>query len=217
MYRKRQQPKPHQRRHPPWRSRALYSNSLVEADASREGDEPEEAAEEEAAEEERREEEAGQDKDSRHGGSSDRGWFAVNTANAGSLIATGGVDSVVWRAVPRTEAAVRSGMPLYGIDGLMPIATMLNADATIVRTTYRLESGETADITQQKMAGARTGAPAGSVTVSAERPVVDVQNARQTVVNSPFFPSLWTIVRGDVQLTLRGPDAQALGAKLRLD
>jgi hypothetical protein len=107
-------------------------------------------------------------------------------------------------------------MPLYGIDGLMPIATMLNADATIVRTTYRLESGETVDITQQKILGAQTGAPAGSITVSAERPVVDVQNARQKAV-SPFTPTLSTIVRGDVQLTLRGPDAQALGATLRLD
>jgi hypothetical protein len=140
----------------------------------------------------------------------------VNTA-APAFIAAGVAYDVGWHQVPRTEAAARSGMPIYGIDGLMPIATMLNADATSVRTTYRLESGETVDITQQKILGAQTGTPAGSVTVAAERPVVDVQNARQTVVNSPFFPSLWTIVRGDVQLTLRGPDAQALGARLRLD
>jgi hypothetical protein len=115
-----------------------------------------------------------------------------------------------WRPLPRTEAAARSGMPLYGIEGLTPVATMLSADAVVVRTVYRMDSGETFELVQQWMTGATGDQAPATTTVAAEQPVIDVQRAAAS--------SVWSTMRGDFLLTLRGnvnPDA--LGAKLRVD
>jgi hypothetical protein len=135
----------------------------------------------------------------------------------------------------RTEAAARSGMPLYGITGLTPQATMLSADSATVRTVYRLESGETVDVTQQRIVKPAEQLADGAVTVTAQAPVVDVQNARQQTVAGGAAanreaqrggqqvadaapPTVWSTVRDDVRVTLRGPaNVSALGERLRID
>jgi hypothetical protein len=128
-------------------------------------------------------------------------------------------------------------MPLYGIEGLTPMLTMLSADNAAVRTLYNLASGETLEIVQRRVAlqqqadtrGERVGE---SVTVVADAPAVDVQSARQQAAAGaprPPPPSAappppaagspaWSTVRGDWQLTVRGTtNPSAFGGRLRLD
>jgi hypothetical protein len=146
-------------------------------------------------------------------------------ANQGRILVDGMVvnagtpaDGIIWRTLPRTQAAAWSGMPLYGIDGLTPSSTMLSADNTIVRTVYRLDSGETIDVTQQKVVNPPV-VPNAQVTVVAEAPVVDVQNTRATPSTvRPSSPSEWSTERDGVRLTLRGAaNLPALGERLRVD
>jgi hypothetical protein len=125
-------------------------------------------------------------------------------------------------------------MPLYGIAGLTPQQTMLSADSATVRTVYRLESGETVDVTQQRIVKPAEQLGDAAVTVTAQAPVVDVQNARQQTVaggapaNSEpqrlppltdgLVPTVWSTVRDNVRVTLSGPaNVSALGERLRLD
>jgi len=126
------------------------------------------------------------------------------------------VDGIDWTVLPRTDAAARSGMALYGIDGLAPARTMVNADASKVRTVYIVDAAEI-ELLQEKQPPAPNGAavatpdPAAvSFTTSAA-----LQAASR---NQQKSSSLWSSVRGDVVLTVRaGADAAALGARVRLD
>ena len=154
--------------------------------------------------------------------------MVINTGNALQRSA----DGSVWQPIQRSDAAARTGMPLYGIDGLTPELTTISPDGASVRTVYRLASGEVLEVVQRRRQEA-----AERVNVVAEAPVVDVQNARvqqqapatgqqsQDTVNqgrivlpaSPA-PPVWSTVRGDVLLTLRGTaDPGALASKLRRD
>ena len=144
-----------------------------------------------------------------------------------------------WRTLPRTEAAARSGMALFGLNGLTPRATMLSADNSTVRTIYTMESGETVELTQQKTGDQKNAFSDTSTSVTATAPTVDVQNARQARVPEPSqtpapapagaapasapappapAPPVWSQIRGDVRLTLRGTaNADAVAQRLRLD
>ena len=149
------------------------------------------------------------------GGGATQGRILVDgvVVNAGRPI-----EGILWRTLPRTQAAALSGMPLYGIDGLTPSSTQLSADNTIVRTEYRLDSGETVEITQQQVPNPPLS-PTTQVNVAAEAPVVDVQNARvaSSFSRSPA-PSVWWTERDGVRLTLRGAaNLPALGERLRVD
>jgi hypothetical protein len=155
--------------------------------------------------------------------------MAVNGVNAALLRSA---DGAVWQSIPRGEAAVRTGMTLYGIEGLTPALTTISADGASVRTVYRLPTDAVLEIVQR-----RRDDPAGSVTVLAEAPVVDVQNARvqqqslsglqpsanpvnqgRLLVPEPASVPVWSTVRGDVLLTLSGvADPAALASRLRPD
>jgi hypothetical protein len=123
-----------------------------------------------------------------------------------------------WRAVPRTEAAARTGMPLYGIDGLEPTLTELSGDGALVRTQYRLGSGAIVELIQQRAAP--------------ENPAQDIQSTARAFgaagrvgggVTARVTPlrRTWVDVRGAVRVTLQtasdAPDLAALGAQLRVD
>lgn len=146
--------------------------------------------------------------------------IVADAARAGANESAPPVESIVWQELPRTEAAVRSGMPLFGIDGMIPESTMLSADTSMVRTTYRLESGERVDLVQRNrarpaLASAFASAPPPPAPASAgagEPATVDVERAR--AASRPW----WSEARGDVALTVfGGPNPGALGARLRLD
>ena len=126
------------------------------------------------------------------------------------------VDGIDWTVLPRTDAAARSGMALYGIDGLAPARTMVNADASKVRTVYIVDAAEI-ELRQEKQSPAPTGAGAAapdSAAVTFTTSGASPAAARNQQTSS----SLWSSVRGDVLLTLRaGADAAALGARVRLD
>lgn len=99
-------------------------------------------------------------------------------------------------------------MPLYGIEGLAPTATMLSVDERTVRTTYRLATGQSVEVVQQRL-GERPD-PA-----SAPGPLADPGGVAG-VADQP----VWSTRRGDLQLTIRGMTAAqlaALGDQLRLD
>ena len=107
--------------------------------------------------------------------------------------------------MPRTEAAARTGMALYGITGLSPSATMLSADGTIVRTIYKTEMGEAVEIWQQRMP--LPDAP-GRGSLGGQT----LNRAADT------FTGSWTATYGDVQVTLRGgADVASWGERLRVE
>jgi plasmid stability protein len=122
-----------------------------------------------------------------------------------------------WREVPRTEAAARTGMPLYGIDGLEPLYTGLSADGAVVRTLYRLESGAQVQLVQQR-------------NVPSEAPATDVQSTRRALqagrtggLAEPQAGAAQplTVVHGNMRLTLQAAsdaaDLAALSMRLRVD
>jgi hypothetical protein len=113
-----------------------------------------------------------------------------------------------WRTVPRTEAAATSGMPLYGIEGLAATATMLSDDNRAVRTTYRLATGQSVEVVQQRL-GERPDPASAPGTLADRAGVAGVAD-----------PPVWSTRRGDLRLTVRGMTAAqlaALGDQLRLD
>ena len=125
-----------------------------------------------------------------------------------------------WQMVPRTVAAVRTGMPLYGIAGLESVYTAISADQRSVRTGYRLESGAVIELEQQ---GATSPPPPpwpslqaiGSGFATGERA------ARAVGALDAVPPRVWSVVRSGTRLSLRtttaATDLEALGAKLRIE
>ena len=125
------------------------------------------------------------------------------------------VDGIEWTLLARSTAAERSGMALYGIAGLTPARTMVNADASKVRTVYLVDGAEV-ELLQEKQSPTPSGAAATSdpAAVSFARSAGSQAESQ----NQQRSSSLWSSVRGDVVLTLRaGADAAALGARVRLD
>jgi hypothetical protein len=92
-----------------------------------------------------------------------------------------------WRSLPRTAAAVQSGMALRGIDGMVPSSTMLSADNTVVRTLYQIQPGQTLEIWQGSGVGALTNAPAD----------------RRSLTPFPWQEG-WSMAVEDVLLLLKG-------------
>lgn len=119
----------------------------------------------------------------------------------------------VWQTLPRTEAAARTGMALYGIDGLDPTLTAVSTGGGAVRTVYTTESGETVELVQHRVA-----TPAPSVTRVLTSPQVSSFAAGGLAAGGG--PE-WSTVRGDVRVTIRSAsaatDLSALGAKIRVD
>jgi hypothetical protein len=121
-----------------------------------------------------------------------------------------------WRPLPRTEAAARSGMALYGFDGLEPVATFISSDNRVVRTTYRLESGATVELEQER---ALPPAVSNSLQAAGRAPV---QGGRASIAADVAASSAeWSEIRGDVRLSLRtgsvSGDATALSRRLRVE
>lgn len=150
-------------------------------------------------------------------------------------VAVGGVApatpaaALEWRAVPRTEAAVRAGMPLYGVEGLAPVATSVSTDGRSVRTWYRLQGGELLELIQSRVTvDARTlgsearapGAPQRSVETSV-RTLAPTARGAVLADAAPTGARTWFTTRGDVRVVLRTTaptaDLDALGARLRVD
>jgi hypothetical protein len=146
------------------------------------------------------------------------------TISLGADVAAAASRATEWRPLPRTEAAARTGMPLYGIDGLEPVLTALSGDGARVRTTYRLASGDVVELVQQRPV---PGAPQVGADSLAIRPLAPIEVTRRataraeagTMLKLPSPRRTWTSVRGDVRITLTSDaaDLNALGAKLRVD
>jgi hypothetical protein len=126
--------------------------------------------------------------------------------------------SAAWQSVPRTEAAARSGMALYGIEGLDPLQTMIPADGAIVRTTYRLESGELVQLEQRRSA-LTDRVPASLQETVRARPAAPA--AQSTVDTDADGTRTWSAVLGAARLTLRASSPSAnlemLAQRLRVD
>ena len=121
-----------------------------------------------------------------------------------------------WRLVPRTTAAARTGMPIYGIDGLAPVRTELNVDGTTVRTTYRLEFGDVELL--QQLSTAEAGVNDRQATA---RALPSAARGGFAGNLSPAVPRTWSGILGNARVTLRTTspvaDLDALGARLRVD
>jgi hypothetical protein len=142
---------------------------------------------------------------------------AVTSAPTAAVAPPAAADMSTWRPLPRTEAAARSGMALYGFDGLEPVATFISADNRVVRTTYRLESGATVELEQE-----RALPPAISNSLqAARRAPVQAGRVAGIAADAAANAAVWSEVRGDVRLSLRTPsvaqDLNALGATLRVE
>jgi hypothetical protein len=118
-----------------------------------------------------------------------------------------------WRVVSRTEAAVRTMMPLYGIPGLTPTFTAIDAARPAVRTMYQLPSGSLVELVQEPLGGATFRSPVA--------PPAPALGAADLAADSLADPRVWSGVRGNARLTLRAlsdePDVSALSSGLRLD
>ena len=128
-----------------------------------------------------------------------------------------------WQTVPRTEAAARTGMALYAIDGLEPVLTAISPDGRSVRSVFRLETGETVDVEQQRPAADTAGpSPAAGTTATTAAPRRAFVSAGGAVMADTAPPArVWTSQRGDVLITLRTTstttDLNAIGNRLRVD
>jgi hypothetical protein len=111
-------------------------------------------------------------------------------------------DGIDWLVVSREAARERSRMSLYGIDGLTPARTMVNADGSKVRTVYVVNAAEVVLLQE------RQAAPP-FLTGAGVAPAADPQPAAGLV--------RWSARRGDVVLTVQGVDAAVWGARVRLD
>jgi hypothetical protein len=123
-----------------------------------------------------------------------------------------------WRPLPRTEAAARTGMPLYGIDGLEPQSTALSADGALVRTLYRLVSGDLVELVQHRIT---PNSPPGLDRQATTRAFNGIGRAGVVADRAAAVPRTWSDVRGGVRITLQttsgAADLDALGTRLRVD
>jgi hypothetical protein len=117
--------------------------------------------------------------------------------------------------LPREAATARSGMALYGIEGLTPSRTMINADASRVRTVYTVNAAEVV-LLQEKQPPPEATANQGRVTFNGA-PAVSTEKPADLALRRAQSPTVWSSVRGEVIITVRGADAAALGARVRLD
>ena len=120
-----------------------------------------------------------------------------------------------WRVVSRTEAAAATGMPLYGIDGIPPSSTAVDAQSNSVRTVYQLPSGSMLELVQQPLKEPSPGA-------LFSRPAEALAEAGARRAEAGIAPSpAWSGVRGNARLTLRPlsgtADVSAFSTRLRLD
>jgi hypothetical protein len=145
---------------------------------------------------------------------------AVAPSAAGPVQAPG----LEWRAAARTEAAVRTGMPLYGIEGLTPVLTSVSSDGAAVRTVYRIETGEVVELVQARgtPAAFRVAVPpAPTVGDLAVQNLVPQGRAGVLADRAVAAPRALTTVRGDVRIVLSttapAANLDALGARLRVD
>ena len=126
-------------------------------------------------------------------------------------------DATTWRTLPRTEAAASSGMALYGLDAIEPLLTAISADNRIVRTVYRLASGATVELEQER---ALPPAVANSLQATARAPLPRAR-ATSIAADTATSPAVWSQIRGDVRLTLRTAsvteDVNALSMRLRVE
>ena len=122
-----------------------------------------------------------------------------------------------WRPLPRTEAAVRSGMALYGLEGMDVVLTALSPDSAAVRTVYRLQSGATIELLQERASA--PSALSGVATDALARRAVPGRPAALASTAPP--PRTWSEVRGDVRLSLRtgaiAEDVNAIATRLRVE
>jgi hypothetical protein len=123
-------------------------------------------------------------------------------------------DAPLWEIMPRTQAAVRSGMALYGIRGLQPAATSVSLDGRTVRTAYVLESGARVELEQRRVPDGLGNA--GDVPGRAAAPgLVGI------TADAIPTPATWSALRGGVRLTLRAAsrelDLDALAARLQVE
>jgi hypothetical protein len=144
----------------------------------------------------------------------------VDGLSARPAIETGAAE---WRSVARTQAAALSGMALYGIDGLKPLDTTVNADASIVRTVYQFETGGTLELLQQRAAAladiqnARQAVPTDAARTETARAAAESSAATSKAATPPSGST--AVIRDGVQLTIRsgGGDVAPLVQRLRLD
>jgi hypothetical protein len=117
-----------------------------------------------------------------------------------------------WLAMPRTEAAARSGMPLFGLPGVEPLSTALSGDSAAVRTRY-LIAGDTIELVQQRIAE-----PALPSAPEATQRSSDAATARRhaLTMEAPVRdqPVHSVLVERDVRVTLRGGASVATLAQL---
>ena len=125
-------------------------------------------------------------------------------------------EGIDWTVLSRDLVVTRSGMALYGIDGLTPARTMVNADGSRVRTVYVVNAAEVVLLQEKRPASANTvnqgqaAAPPSETTAERTGPTLGALQQRNA-------PSVWSSQRGEVVLTLRGSDAAGLGARVRPD
>jgi hypothetical protein len=155
---------------------------------------------------------------------------ATENLNQGRLLTDGlpingteRADGIEWVVLPREAARERSRMSLYGIDGLTPARTMVNADGSKVRTVYVVNAAEVVLLQERQPAqdtSLERSIPAqGSATANmtptfrtgaSVAAAADPQSAQAA-------PARWSATRGDVVLTVQGTDAAGFGARVRLD
>jgi hypothetical protein len=123
-----------------------------------------------------------------------------------------------WRTVPRTEAAVRSGMALYGIDGIEPVVTAVRTDGRAVRTTYRLDTGVMVELEQER---APFGVLPALTSAEFTRRALAPGAGAPALVGVAAKPRLWFETRANVRVSLLtisdAADLSALGARLRIE
>lgn len=130
-------------------------------------------------------------------------------------------DGIDWTVMSRDAARERSRMSLYGIDGLTPARTMVNADGSKVRTVYVVNAAEVV-LLQEKPPAQDTSLERsipgpGPATASTAPTFRTGLGAGAVAQQAQAAPTRWSATRGDVVLTVQGTDAAGFGARVRLD
>lgn len=140
----------------------------------------------------------------------------VGDAAGAVAIAADSAGERLWRTVSRTEAAALTGMPLYGIEGLMPALTLVDPLVNTVRTVYQLPSGSSLELLQEPLRD-----PLAGGALFAQPAQAPAAGGAARAGNAIADPLVWSGVRGTVRLTLRAlsglPEVSDLSARIRLD